>query len=209
MSKFVTRPPFRRGEVATKPEVQERLRRFVGSKGLPDLSLDERVKAVIDVARLEDPLYARSPMFWACSAAVTAVAGNNSKLGVQTLPDPNLVCVVDDALIAADANLSWSIIVVQGGQVLAAVTTDTNVFMRNRSVQDQGGQTGGVPLLRIADNGVFAGGGAGPWAGSMGQSSIAVQLGYVLYSSEQLMIVNNAVNAVLRASLRGRVLLRN
>ncbi len=68
------RPPFRRGTAVTLGELVGRLRRALGARGMPPLQLEDGIKAVFDLARLEDPGYADEPTFWIAAGGSTAAA---------------------------------------------------------------------------------------------------------------------------------------
>jgi hypothetical protein len=157
---------------------------------------------------LQDPFFAQPAdmLFWKCGAFIGGVAGNNSKIGIQTPNDPTLRCIVDGAIVSSLTLTSFNITVVLGGAALAVVSSDSNVFVLNRAQQEASGAPSGCGLLRIQDNGIFVGG-----TGQFGQidalasTALYLPIGLTLYASEQLMIQNNTANQVIRGMIWGRV----
>lgn len=155
---------------------------------------------------VQDPFYAQDPIFWQFGAVIGAAAGNTAKLGIQTPADPTLRCIVDGCLISSGTATAFLVNVTVGGAVLAVLVTDPGVLVKNRTAQEQSGAPSASGLLRIQDNGVFAGG-----ANQLGQleaqasKDVFFPLGYTLFASEQLFVATSVVNISARGVFWGRL----
>lgn len=162
-----------------------------------------------EVAAFQDPLYADDPQFWELESGTVGVAANFSKVGVQTPLDDSLIAIVDGVIVCSDVLNDITVDVIQGGTLLLALTTDTNVFKKNRREQStRSGVVERVGLLRIADNANAFTGTSIAHVRAVGNTPIAIPLGHRLFGSEQLFARANVVNTLLTATMYGRVTTR-
>lgn len=175
----------------------------------PEASFRVRGLKGVDLQQIpavQDPFYAQDPVFWQCGLGIAGAAGNTSKLGVQTPVDPTLRCIVDGLWVSSATALFAIVTVVVGGAAVLVLTTDTNVFVKNRTAQEQSGAPSATGLLRIQDNGAVAGGG-----GQLAQLDcpaavpVFIPLGYTLFGSEQLFVASTGLNQAMHGIIYGRL----
>lgn len=158
------------------------------------------------VVALQDPLYADDPTFFTTAGEVAAVALNFAKLGVQTPADDGIVVIVDNATISLPVADRVDVFVVLGGQILLALTTDTNVYKANRREQSRTTAVEKTGLSRIADNtNAFIGTLIGTQR-LAANTPVTIPIGFRLYGSEQLWVSGATANQAITATMRGRVL---
>jgi hypothetical protein len=159
---------------------------------------------------LNDPLYASlDVVHWSIFAQVTGVAGNPSKIGIQTRSDPNLVWIVDKIVAATITTTDQLRVgVTVGGAIVLVYTTDTNVLVRNRSAQEQNSAPTATGDLRIFDTSLVGVGSQIAGWRAVGDTPYTLLLGYRLFAAEQLVVGSTTAAVGLNATLFGRVMRR-
>lgn len=160
---------------------------------------------------LQDPLYTDDPTFWILGGAVAqAGVGNFGKVGVELPADRSLLVIVDGLLVGSDVGASFSLEATQGeGLARVAVTTDTQVYIRNRREQGPNAAFNQrCGLLRILDATALTGGAFVPGLRVVANTLLYVPLQHRLYQGEQFWVRENNGNVLVSAVLWGRLMSR-
>lgn len=161
------------------------------------------------LAAFQDPLYADDPQFFGLESGTAGVAANFSKVGIQTPADDSLIAIVDGVIVSSDVANDITVDVIQGGTLLLALTTDTNVFKKNRREQStRAGVVERVGLLRIADNANAFTGTSIAHVRVAANTPYLIWLGHRLFGSEQIFARATVVNTLLTATMWGRATTR-